>query len=270
MKATLTLFYSRNVYLDLLKDIELEDIDKITTEYIGPQDLREKDDFRSEIKRFQVYYANYLKKINNPRDKDGKFVITYYNQNGVFSRLRVLYKEDVKKLNPSVVVRGITDCLRKAKDNRLLLMLFQTFDFILESEFNFRYHHLAMLKSDLSYSAFPNKNTISKYNKLVKIVYDELMKGYDKSTCTTSSISYYHIRLIDEFLEIDNGFSTTPKKSVTKLDIVPDNFCLLSDAKLKKEKKPSRKKESSKKVEYHGMGDYFLECEEERWKTYRK
>lgn len=267
MKANLTLFYSKNVYLNLIENLEIEDLDKITSKYCSQQELRDDPQFCNRITTFYTNYRNYRNKITNQNDKNGHLVLTYYDQNNDFRKLRVLYKKDKVKLDPQKTVNAIVRCLKNINNNDIILSLFREYSFILETEFNYHHYHLISLKKQLSLIGSKNEtqSSLSKYNKLVKIVHDELIKGYDKTTKSTTPSSYYHIRLIDEYLERDKGLYTTTKKN--NIEIVKENIDVIKSSKLNKVDKSYSKKriiaENNNKNNYHGMGDYFLDLEDE-------
>lgn len=268
MKANLTLFYSTSVYLNLLVDKDIREIDELTTLYLDQRDFRDKADFKNKIDRFYINYAKYRNSIKNPKDKEGKLCITYYDQNNDFRKLRVLYQEDKVKKEPLRVVNGIVRELKDAKDNQLILELFSEYDFIFGTEYNNHFYKMRQIKRELSYGTTPNQSNIAKYNKLVKIVHDELIKGYDKDTKETTPSSYYHIRLVDEFLEKKMNLKTTKKINI---QLIEENLPKINNSILVKETKPKLKKVVEERnlfrtKNFHGMGDLALDLEEDSWR----
>lgn len=234
MKVNLTLFYSNKIYLTLRKDIELEEMDQFTTEYQDEETLRRCEPYKTEIERFNIAYQNYRNRIKSNKDRNGKLCLTYYDQNGDDRKLRILYQKDQEKLKPIKVINAIQRRLKQKKDNTFILALFREYDFIFGTEYNYHRYHLGNIKKALSYSDSPtSEEGLKKYNTLVKIVKNELLKGYDKSSKATTPSSYYHIRLIDEFFE-KNGITTTVRHEV---DIANENLSKIKQGTLVRESK---------------------------------
>lgn len=239
MKVNLTLFYSKKVHLDLIKQQELEELDKLTTKYKSEEELRNDEEFKTKIEKFNIEHQNYRNYIENKEEASGRLCLTYYDQNGDYRKLRILYKKDSVKLSPIKVVNAIQRRLKQRKDNQLILALFREYDFIFGTEYNYRRYHLGRIKNILSFSDTPTgEDHLAKYNTLVKIVKNELIKGYDKNLKTTTSSSYYHIRLIDEFLEEKRKIMTTSRNEVT---IVKENLSKIENATLVKAEEPPKK-----------------------------
>lgn len=212
MTANLTLLYSSKVYLNLIENMELEEIDNLTTNYKDQEEILKLERFVDQVQAFYIYTSNYCRKIKNPKDRKGKLCITYFNSQGNFQALRVIYKEDKIKQDPKKMVNSINRELKAANNCQLVLALLNTFNTIFESDYNRIYHKLSKLKYSLKYTTVPTKQQMPIYNKLLKIIKDELNKGYDPTTGKTSSTSYYHIRIVDEFLEESQGIKTLPNK----------------------------------------------------------
>lgn len=218
MNTNLTLFYSSRVYLNLIENIPLEEIDELTIEYKNQEEILGSELFADQINAFYVYTSNYRRKIKNPEARKGKICITYFDHNNKLQILRVIYNKDKIKHSPKKMVNSINQELKEANNNQIVLALFNHFNFIFETEYNRIYHKLYRLKKDLSYTVIPTKQQKTSYNRLLKIIKEELNKGYNPSTDKTTSLSYYHIRLVDEFLEETQNIKTIPKNNSARKD----------------------------------------------------
>lgn len=266
MKANLTLFYSSKVYLNILENMSIEDIDKITTMYIDQEEILVSSNFKEQVERFYTYTANYRKSIKNPADKNAKLIITYYDYNGYFHKLRVLYQKDMVKLDSKKVVNAIRRVLKEANDSQIVLSILDSYPFIFESQHNIIYHKLFKLKKALKNTTTPKESQLPIFNKLIKIINDNLMEDYDEETKTTSEVSYYHIRLIDEFLEVKKKLKTIPRN---KIDIDVNKISTLSNDIIledKPSKQKMKKKTKTSEDKYYTLSDYYMELGDRSWK----
>jgi len=264
MQANLTLFYSSKVYLNLLENIPLEDIDKITTMYENEEEIITSPDFKDKVEKFYIYTTNYRRAIKNPQAKRPKLVITYYDAYDHFNTLRVLYQKESIKLNPKKVVNAIKRALKEANNSQIVLSILNEHPSIFESQHNIIYNKLFQIKRILKNTISPPENLMSQYNKLLKIITEDLLRGYEKNTNTVTPTSYYHIRLVDEFIEIKKNLSTIPKNNINISK--PNITTLTSNITLQKPLSPKekvKKIDSSPKKSFCSISDYYLEISEQ-------
>ena len=88
MSVSLTLLYSKNVKTDLIKDMELKEIDEITSKYKDEEHLREDPELKEKIQEFYRRNSRYCAKIKNPQDRLGNIEITYHSEEGFFKRIQ--------------------------------------------------------------------------------------------------------------------------------------------------------------------------------------
>lgn len=264
MEVNLTLLCSSKVYLNLIENISIEEIDEMTTKYQNQEEILALPEFEDIINRFYTYTTNYRSKIKNPTEKRGTLYITYFDHNNLI-KLRVLYKKDAIKRDSKKVAKAIKTELKQANNSQLVISILNQFNFIFDSEYNQIYYQLNTLKRVLANTTTPPDYLVSKHNLLIKIIYDELVKGYSKNSNTPEAFSYFYIRLVDEFLETKKNILTIPQIDTINL---PSNHLQVCDNISSKNQKSEKvlTKKKSRKEDYHGMGDYYLGIEENRWR----
>ena len=232
MKANLTIYYSSKVFRHIEEDIELSELDKITTQYGDQKSLRLSDKYRDKFDDFYRSVFNYRSKIDNPYDKDGHLYITYYDDNNRLERLRVLYSKESEKTNPKRVKNAIIKKLRDEPNRDVLLGIYHKFDNMLISDYNLRIKRIGAYIRRLTNN--PTFHDSEEYRKLIKVLSDEL----EARLLTREDLAYLYIRLIDEFMN-NKGIKTTTNRK-KKLVVNEDKITELEQFSLIKDFDPSK------------------------------
>ena len=232
MKANLTIYYSSKVFRHIEEDIELSELDKITTQYGDQKSLRLSDKYRDKFDDFYRSVFNYRSKIDNPFDKDGHLYITYYDDNNHLERLRVLYSKESEKTNPKRVKNAIIKKLRDEPNRDVLLGIYHKFDNMLISDYNLRIKRIGAYIRRLTNN--PTFHDSEEYRKLIKVLSDEL----EARLLTREDLAYLYIRLIDEFMN-NKGIKTTTNRK-KKLVVNEDKITELEQFSLIKDFDPSK------------------------------
>ena len=90
MFADLVLSFSKDKALFLIKQQELQHIDRVTSQYADFHNFYLMGSFRAEIDAFYLRYQDYRRKIVNPSDRSGKLRLQMVNQGKIIS-LDVFY-----------------------------------------------------------------------------------------------------------------------------------------------------------------------------------
>ena len=232
MKANLTIYYSSKVFRHIEEDIELSELDKITTQYGDQKSIRLSDKYRDKFDDFYRSVFNYRSKIDNPYDKDGHLYITYYDDNNRLERLRVLYSKESEKTNPKRVKNAIIKKLRDEPNRDVLLGIYHKFDNMLISDYNLRIKRIGAYIRRLTNN--PTFHDSEEYKKLIKVLSDEL----EARLLTREDLAYLYIRLIDEFMN-NKGITTTTNRK-KKLVVNEDKITELEQFSLIKDFDPSK------------------------------
>ena len=232
MKANLTIYYSSKVFRHIEEDIELSELDKITTQYGDQKSIRLSDKYRDKFDDFYRSVFNYRSKIDNPYDKDGHLYITYYDDNNRLERLRVLYSKESEKTNPKRVKNAIIKKLRDEPNRDVLLGIYHKFDNMLISDYNLRIKRIGAYIRRLTNN--PTFHDSEEYKKLIKVLSDEL----EARLLTREDLAYLYIRLIDEFMN-NKGIKTTTNRK-KKLVVNEDKITELEQFSLIKDFDPSK------------------------------
>ncbi len=250
MLANLTIMYSKNAKVHLIKDKELKEIDKITSTFLDEDTLRNSNIFKEKIEAFYRRYSNYSRKIENEEAKRGYIVINYINENKIEKTLNPIYSPDKDKLNIVYLTNKIERVLKQKKEKELILKIYREQSF-LKTDYNYAVNNIGYcLQLINTYGV--SKTTIKQYNKLIKIIKDTILINYDPSKNITPSISYFHAR------EIDDIINTNSSIKPANISIKDSSINLLEKGyKLKKDSLPR------KDNNYHGAGDYYLDYFEE-------
>ena len=232
MKANLTIYYSSKVFRHIEEDIELSELDKITTQYGDQKSIRLSDKYRDKFDDFYRSVFNYRSKIDNPYDKDGHLYITYYDDNNRLERLRVLYSKESEKTNPKRVKNAIIKKLRDEPNRDVLLGIYHKFDNMLISDYNLRIKRIGAYIRRLTNN--PTFHDSEEYKKNIKVLSDEL----EARLLTREDLAYLYIRLIDEFMN-NKGITTTTNRK-KKLVVNEDKITELEQFSLIKDFDPSK------------------------------
>ncbi len=258
MLVNLRLSYSKDIYIDLLKEVELQEVDNITLRYLNKTALLTSDQFIGKVNEFYFRYSKYRESIKKAEDKIGNLEIICYDRENKFNNLSVLYQSDQDITNTLYIINKIEEELKKCEDKNLILKIYKECDFFLGTEYNYVYNKIGQSKNlILNYGIVPN--TKKHYLKLIKILKEELSKKYDEN----QEVNYYRIRIVYDLMK-------KQKRYINNL-LISDNIS--SQKKYHVSNKNNNSKKISKKArkdEYHGMGDYFLDYYNDGEKVWRK
>ena len=258
MLANLTLMYSKNIKINLIENKKLSEIDDITANYIDEEDLKKSSDFKEQVDTFYRRYSTYCNKIKNPEDKKGCLIITFNDENGNMQTIKPIYNSDKDKLDIIYLTNKIERKLKEKKDKELILKIYKEESF-LKTEYNYRANNIGyciQLIDIYGVSATTNKQ----YNKLVKVIKDTILMGYNKETKETKPMPYFHARKIDDI--INKVWFMKPANIIVRQENISS---LKNGYKTNRTATPTKKE----KENYHGAGDYYLDYftdrEEKRW-----
>lgn len=200
MVANLSLVFDDacEIRCDLLKNVPISEIDQYTMEKEGSEDIRK--EYRDKIRYFKEVNKQELARLNNFR---GNIVIVYHDENhsNRHYRLRVLYKKQKNKKNPSYVLKEMIKLLKKQEDPYLTIDMIEFHRFMFGSEF--AYYELERAKRKFA--------TSSK----IKPINDFLIDRIIKDTCQRmlqqdKECGYFYLRKLDSYLERKKGLTVTP------------------------------------------------------------
>lgn len=206
MKANLSIVLDKDklIRLDILKDIDLSEIDKYTTEFLSSREIREKH--KEEIEEFLEQHKTFTDTFKRESNKKGSLVIVYEDENQELHRMRVLYREDQKKLDTNHLVTELFKTIRQTENPDFSIALINDFDFFLGSEFNRR----EIYKINLRKSSDPKAR--KRHNqRLVNLIRNKIQGDLD----TNYEKGYFYLRLIDAYVE-KKGYPTTKRVINTK------------------------------------------------------
>ncbi len=259
MLANLTLMYSKNAKVNLIKEKELIEIDNVTSSFLNEDDLKSSENFKEKVEAFYRRYYNYSKKIESKEEKKGYLVITFTDDKAE-NIISPIYSKDKNKLNIIYLVNKIDRVLKEKKDKELILKIYREEDF-LKTDYNYAANNIGhCLQLINTYGV--SKTTIKQYNKLIKIIKDTILINYAAKKDEFPTSSYFHARKIDDIIS-KKGYGY-----IKPVDIrIKTNSTLLSQKNYKIEKEPSSKRKES----HNSIGDYYLDYlyedrEEKRWR----
>jgi len=228
MKANLSIVLDqeKRVRLDLLKDVELTEIDQYTVTKRDSAEIRE--EFQTEIEQFLNAHQSYTNTFQKEANKKGSLVIIYEDDRGSLQRMRVLYKMNQLKLDTNILLKGICDQIRNQKNPRFAIELIRHFHFFLGSPYAYQMINKIEMLSSEDERILKNQN-----QRLLNMIRNKLLdtsaKNFPKA--------YFYFRLIDAYLE-KNGLMTTKKvvsTSIGKVSFVPNSKGLTESSTLKKD-----------------------------------
>ena len=206
MKANLSLVLDKDGYvrLDLLKDIELSEIDKYTCSLDSSKEIKEENS--NEIECFLDENLAYVQTFKRDQDKKGRIVIIYEDEKHKLHNLRVLYKDNIKKLNSEEMIGNIRSTLEKEESfNKTLDVINHFSGFIFGSEFDRK--EIRRLKTKLSLGNVSEK--LCNKTLVKNIVYNHLVLTLSRN----KEKAYFHIRLIDSYMEKNKLYTTKNEKT---------------------------------------------------------
>ncbi len=271
MRVNCVIALSSTVKQELLPLQELFDLDQFSSQYENEKQIRKIPEFQSEIDSFLRQKENYRNKITNPVKKNGILCLEYIGQGSTFSRLNLLYKEDLellklKKLNRSTfLIRVRSQLLSYLKENENICEnFFKQYAYLLSSSYYQKqgyYNYIRDLRSNR------NKKTQAR-SKLFSILQNNLteLPGKEEN-------AYFKARILYEYLKNSPRFKKTnvsSKNSVKNLLLDPPS--LKSNAVLSKEGKQGTIESYDSFLEQYlkenpgrgRMADLALDLEEKR------
>lgn len=248
MKANLSLVLDKDGYtkLDLIKDKEISEIDKYTTSYDSSTEIR--TDHKEEIDNFLTSNNDFIKTFKREQDKKGRIVITYSDEHNNLHKLRVLYKDNVKKIDTLKMITNIRKTLEEESTFQKTEAIINHFSgFIFGSEFDRK--EIKRLQKRLATGAASEKFC----NKvLVKnIIHNHLILTFNRN----QEKAYFYVRLIDSYLEKCGMFTTkcTTNKRIKNLAVID----VPSDTKIKRDCSEKRLKDGDFYMESDGQYNLF-------------
>jgi len=210
MKANLSIVLDDKgmVRYDLISNASLEEIDAYTTTKVDHNEIRA--DFQEVISEFLKEQEDFVQTFKRDANKKGRIVITYQDVNDPsrYHKVRVLYQEQVKKLNPKYTLDKIVQALKNENDLNLTIRLIYERSFIFGSGFannevrNAKRNQMkgaeAARKANSSLIHYVVKNT------LLHALQEKPEKGY------------FYIRKVDGYLEQKEKLITTPPSKKPK------------------------------------------------------
>ncbi len=248
MFADLVLSFSKDKALFLIKQQELQHIDRVTSQYADFHNFYLMGSFKAEIDAFHLRYQDYRRKIVNPSDRSGKLRLQMVNQGKIIS-LDVFYSSLINCIDNKILLNRIKMSLKKEKSSKLILQIYREYDFFLGSDYNYQNHLRFLLKKMRTYDL--SEQTKKDYYKLIKMIIDTIVIAND---------SYYYARILYDFIlqqKKKESFSISHSVSSPYSNSSFSSF----DLKPKQEKRIEA---------YHGMGDHFLREDYDREYVYRK
>lgn len=247
MKANLSLVLDKDGYvrLDLLKELELSEIDKYTTTYSTSKEIKE--EYQDDIDCFLEEQLDFIQKLKREQDKRGRIVIVYEDEKHKLHQLRVLYKENIKKIDVEKMINNIKKTLETEESFYKTLDVINHFSsFIFGSEFDRK--EIGRLKKRLSSGNVSEK--LCNKNLIKNIIYNHLVLTLSRN----KEKAYFHVRLIDSYME-KNGLFTTKEKSknIKKLNV----SSAPSKTKIKKQSPYIRVQEGGFFMEENGQYNLF-------------
>ena len=206
MKANLSLVLDKEGYvrLDLKKDIEISEIDKYTSLYDSSKEIRE--GYSDEIECFLDEQEAFTKTFKREQDKRGRIVIVYEDEKHKLHSLRVLYKDNLDKLDLEEMVENIRKTLEKEESFNTTLDVINHFSgFIFGSEFDRK--EIRRLKTRLT--SFNVSEKLCNKNLVKNIIYNHLVLTLSRNR----EKAYFHVRLIDSYMEKKELYTTKEKKT---------------------------------------------------------
>lgn len=236
MKVNLSLVLDENgeIKLDLIKNQDLEIIDKYTITKENHNDIRE--DYKKEIDDFLELNKNYISTFKKENNKKGSIVITFKDEVNKHRKLRVLYQKNSKKLEVDKLITKIYNSLKKIDDiDKTLEIINNYFNLIFNSDYEIK----TILSNKRNLKNIKTIDNIEVRNKKIKTINNNLLlliknkfiylnNGNDKQ----KSMCYYYLRLIDSYLEKHYKIYTTRdivKIKKGKLEIDKNNIKILDE-----------------------------------------
>ncbi len=199
MRGNLSIIFGRYISFrcDLMKDVDLQDIDFYTTSVLNSDEVRR--DFQEDIDYFRQEHQEELSKLSSSK---GQVVIVYPDEKNPksFHRLRVLYKKDEQKRDASFVFKQDMRLLSKKNPEVTLDVLSHLSD-LFDSEF-FR-----DTLRNAKYQMQTDRERILFNQKLVHRIIGDTCRNREENDFSNF---YYTIRRLDSYLERQLGFQTTP------------------------------------------------------------
>lgn len=222
MKANLSLVLDERleVRLDLMRDVELIEIDKYTTTKKDSNEIRE--EYKEQIEAFLEKNKKYTSTFKRESNKKETIVIIFKDEINSLRRLRVLYKHQIKKLDVKKVINGICSAIKKQND------LYATYTILDKFKYSiFRSNYERKVIDDTRDNVTnphvkqEKKNLINE--RLIKnIIKDKLIGLYESNSETQQNACYYYTRLLDSHIEKHykiNTTSTTIKSKIGKVEV---------------------------------------------------
>lgn len=205
MQANLSIVLDENKVkrIDLLKDVSLFEIDQYTMTKSSSLEIRY--EYQTLIEAFLDQHREYISNFKREANKKGSLVIVYEDENKRLHRMRVLYKENLNKLDVTLLLKEISSAIRSKKDPNFTIQLIKNFDFFLGSDF--------LKKTIEKIQRFPSQDERIQKNqnqRLLNLIRNKLSYTLERNF----EKGYFYLRLIDAYLE-RNGLQTTKKVIVT-------------------------------------------------------
>lgn len=252
------------IRLDLLKDLPLTAIDQYTT--LKPASSKIKEEYQDLIEEFLVEHKEYIDTFKKQSNKRGSLVIVYEDENKKLHKMRVLYQKDIKKLDTTLVLKGICTAIRSRKDPNYTIQLMKHFDFFLGSEFNLKTIREIQLRPSNNEKILKNQN-----QRLINLIRNNLLYSLEKNY----ERGYFFLRLIDSYIE-KTGLETTKRVLKTKAGTIQYTQNAFPEQPVLKKENPysntvTKREDSLFWLEEDGQYTFFSPKEETKsLKRYRK
>ncbi|MEG2283630.1 MAG: hypothetical protein RSB99_03260 [Bacilli bacterium] len=226
-----------------IEPMELSRLDDITTNYKEGAEVRLDPKYKSTIDTALDLYNN---KYNDPTKKKtiGKITLVYTTDNGLYSSLKLLYKNDSNKKNVAMVYNGIKRFFASDEATpEVVISFINKFNYL----FGLNYPLTEVYSRDM---ATPLAFYAKKIYPLVKKMKSRELNDEEKNESKTDAIKiikeriksnlttdvgYGDLRLIDSYLRREYNYHSTPKLippkiiktsqgTIRETSVLPNNY----------------------------------------------
>lgn len=257
MNCQVILWVSEDLTIQLECFNNLFDVDNKTVKY------KDNASFLESYKDVICDYFNIKEDSNEFLNviKNGKVIICFSDLNKYLKRVKPIYKDMKRMLNPNSMRLFINKSLKEDYSNSLINGILNKYGYMFNSQFNVSRRNYNGHKELLANVSVTNNDDRKKCAKetLLTIINEELCRDYDKTTKSTSICCYIKLRLLYDYIIRHNKNMKKP------------SFNSISDCKKRSETEEclfSEFLDTLSSDDFFGMGDLAYQYYE--WKKDNK
>lgn len=221
MKANLSLVLDERleVRLDLMKDVELIEIDKYTTTKKDSKEIRE--EYKEQIDSFLEMNKKYTDTFKKESNKKGSIVIVFKDEVNTSRRLRVLYKHQINKLDMKKVINGVCSAIKKFDNLYITHRIMDNFKYSIFRS-NFERKVIDNVRDTVTNPFAKDDKKALTNKKTIKLMKDKFLGLCQSNNENQVNACYYYLRILDSYVEKEykvNTTSTTIKSKIGKVEV---------------------------------------------------